>query len=87
MIDFKVDSENSPSIVLRTAIAYDFFFENYGAFLNAAVAAGKKDMELIDEMEKVISLSFRIADMFDLFMTKADLEEEEEEDIGKVEVE
>lgn len=85
MIDFKVDSENSP--VLRTAIAYDFFFENYGAFLNAAIAAGKKDLELIDEMEKVVSLSFGIADMFDLFMAKADLEEEEEKDIGKVEVE
>ena len=85
MLEFKIDSENSP--VLRTAIAYDFFFENYGQFLDAAVAAGKNDMELIDEMEKVVSLSFGIADMFDLFMTKADLEEEEEEDIGKVEVE
>ena len=85
MLEFKIDSENSP--VLRTAIAYDFFFENYGAFLDAAIAAGKKDIELIDEMERVVSLSFGIADMFDLFMAKADLEEEEEEDIGKVEVE
>ena len=85
MIDFKVDSENSP--VLRIALAYDFFFENYGGFLDAAVAAGKKDIELIDEMEKVVSLSFGIADMFDLFMAKADLEEEEKRDIGKVEVE
>lgn len=85
MIDFKVDSENSP--VFRTAIAYDFFFENYSAFLDAAIAAGKKDLELIDEMEKVVSLSFGIADMFDLFIAKADLEEEEEKNIGKVEVE
>jgi hypothetical protein len=82
MLEFKIDSENSP--VLRTAIAYDFFFENYGAFLDAAVAAGKNDMEMVDEMEKVMSLSFGIAK---LFMAKADLEEEEEEDIGKVEVE
>ena len=85
MLEFKVDSEKSP--VLRIAIAYDFFFENYGGFLDAAVAAGKKDIELIDEMEKVVSLSFGIADMFDLFIAKADLEEEEEKDIGKVEVE
>ena len=49
---------------LHTAIAYDFFFENYGGFLDAAVAAGKKDIELIDEMKKVLSLSFGIADMF-----------------------
>ena len=32
--------------------------------MNTAVAAGKKDIELIDEMEKVLSLSFTIADMF-----------------------
>ena len=85
MLEFKVDSENSP--VLRIAIAYDFFSENYGAFLDAAIAAGKKDRELIDEMEKVLSLSFGIADVFGLFIAKADLEEEEEKDIGKVEVE
>ena len=81
MIDFKIDSENSPSIVLRTAIAYDFFFENYGAFLDVAVAAGKNDLELIDEMERVVSLSFGIADMFDLFMAKADLEEDSDEHV------
>jgi len=85
MLEFKVDSENSP--VLRIAIAYDFFFENYGAFLDAAIAAGKKDLELVDEMGKVVSLSFVIAGMFDLFIAKAGLEEEEEKDIGKVEVE
>ena len=81
MIDFKIDSENSPSIVLRTAIAYDFFFENYGAFLDAAIAAGKKDIELIDEMERVISLSFGIADMFALFMAKTDLEKDSDEHV------
>ena len=79
MLEFKIDSENSP--VLRVAIAYDFFFENYGGFLDAAVAAGKKDMELIDEMEKVLSLSFGIADMFDLFIAKADLEKDSDEHV------
>ena len=82
MIDFKLGPEDPR--LLHTAIAYDFFFENYGGFLDAAVAAGKKDLELIDEMEKVVSLSFAIADMFDMFIAKADLGEE---DIGKVEVE
>ena len=82
MLEFKIDSEDSP--VLRIALAYDFFFENYGGFLDAAVAAGKKDIELVDEMKKVVSLSFAIADMFDMFIAKTGLGEE---DIGKVEVE
>ena len=79
MLEFKIDSENSP--VLRIALAYDFFFENYGGFLDAAVAAGKNDMELIDEMERVVSLSFGIADMFDMFIAKADLEEDSDEHV------
>ena len=79
MLEFKIDSENSP--VLRIALAYDFFFENYGGFLDAAVAAGKKYMELIDEMERVVSLSFGIADMFDMFIAKADLEEDSDEHV------
>ena len=62
MLEFKIDSDNP--VLLRTAIAYDFFFENYGGFLDAAVVAGKKDIELVDEMEKVLSLSFSMADMF-----------------------
>ena len=62
MLDFKIDPENPR--LLHTAIAYDFFFENYGGFLGAAVAAGKNDIELVNEMEKVLSLSFVIADMF-----------------------
>ncbi len=62
MLEFKIDSENP--VLLHTAIAYDFFFENYGEFLNAAVAAGKNDIELVDEMEKVLELSFVIANMF-----------------------
>ena len=43
MIDFKHNPEDP--CLLRVAIAYDFFFENYGQFLNAAVAAGKNDIE------------------------------------------
>ena len=62
MLEFKIDSENPH--LLHTAIAYDFFFENYGGFLEAAVAAEKNKIELIDEMEKVLNLSFGIADMF-----------------------
>ena len=62
MLEFKIDSENP--VLLHTAIAYDNFFENYGEFLNAAVAAGKNDIELVDEMEKVLELSFVIANMF-----------------------
>ena len=62
---------------MRIAIAYDFFFENYGGFLDAAVAAGKKDIELIDEIEKVLSLSFGMADMF---VSKVYIQEEEVND-------
>ena len=62
MIDFKVDPKDPR--LLHTAIAYDFFFENYGHFLDAAVAAQKNDIELVDEMERVLELSFLIADIF-----------------------
>ena len=62
MLEFKIDSENPQ--LLRTALAYDFFFDTYGLFLNAAVTAEKNDIELVDEMERVLDLSFLIADMF-----------------------
>ena len=62
MLEFKIDSDNP--VLLRTAIAYDFFFENYGLFLDAAVAAAKSEKELVDEMERVLNLSFLIAGMF-----------------------
>ena len=62
MLEFKIDSENPH--LLHTAIAYDFFFENYGKFLDAAVAAGKNDIGLVDEMKRILNLSFGIADMF-----------------------
>ena len=62
MIDFKLEPEDPR--LLHTAIAYNFFFENYGLFLDAAVTAENSDKELIDEMERVLNLSFGIADMF-----------------------
>ena len=62
MLEFKIDSENPQ--LLRIAIAYDFFFENYGLFLEAAVAAEKNDIELVDEMERILDLSFKMANMF-----------------------
>ena len=62
MLEFKIDSENPH--LLHTAIAYDFFFENYGKFLDAAVAAEKNDIELVDEMERILDLSFKMANMF-----------------------
>jgi hypothetical protein len=62
MLEFKIDSQD-PSL-LRIAIAYDFFFETYGLFLDAAVAAGKEDDELIEEIVKVLDLSSKMADMF-----------------------
>jgi hypothetical protein len=49
---------------LRVTIAHDFFFENYRHFLNVASAAGKNDIELVDEMGRVLDLSFLTADMF-----------------------
>jgi hypothetical protein len=71
MLEFKIDSENPQ--LLRIAIAYDFLFENYGQFLNVAVAAGKSNKELVDEMERLLNLSFLIADMF---MLQAHTQEE-----------
>ena len=75
MLEFKIDSENPE--LLRIAIAYDFFFENYGLFLDSAVAAGKNEVKLIDEMEKVLELSLDLADMF---MLKAYPQKEEPND-------
>ena len=62
MLEFKIDSEDPQ--LLRIALAYDFFFDTYGLFLDTAVAAKKNDKELIDEMERVLNLSFVLADMF-----------------------
>ena len=58
MLEFKIDSENPR--LLHTAIAYDFFFE----LLDVAIAAEKSDIELVNEMEKVLELSFVMANMF-----------------------
>jgi hypothetical protein len=76
MLEFKIDSEDPQ--LLRTAVAYDFFFDTYGLFLNAAVAAEKSDKELVDEMEKVLNLSFLIADMF---MLQAHTQEDNDDNV------
>ena len=62
MLEFKIDSEDPQ--LLRIALAYDFFFDTYGLFLEAAVAAVKNEKEICDEIEKVLNLSFVMADMF-----------------------
>jgi len=76
MLEFKIDSENPE--LLRIALAYDFFFETYALFLDAATAAGKSDKELVDEMEKVLNLSFVIADMF---MLQAHTQEDNDDNV------
>ena len=76
MIDFKVDPEDPR--LLRIAIAYDFFFQNYGLFLDAAIAAEKEDKDLVNEIEKVLNLSFVIADMF---MLQAHTQEDNDDNV------
>ena len=73
MITF--DSVNPPNLEnLRLAIAYEFFFENYGGFLDRAVKEGKTNIELVDTIEEVFDLAFGIAD---LFVQRAALTQEE----------
>jgi hypothetical protein len=76
MLEFKIDSEDPQ--LLRIALAYDFCFDAYGLFLDAAVAAGKNDTELVDEMERVLNLSFVMADMF---MLKAFTQEDNDDNV------
>jgi hypothetical protein len=76
MLEFKIDSEDPQ--LLRIALAYDFFFDNYALFLDAATAAGKSDKELVDEIEKVLNLSFVIADMF---MLQAHTQEDNDDNV------
>jgi hypothetical protein len=69
------DSVNPPNLEnLRIAIACDFFFENYGGFLDRAVNEGKTDKELSDIIDEVLELSFGIAN---LFVQRAALTQEE----------
>jgi hypothetical protein len=75
MITF--DSVNPPNLEnLRLAIAYEFFFENYGGFLDRAVKEGKTNKEIVDTIEEVFELSFGIAN---LFVLRASLTKEEYE--------
>ena len=49
---------------LRIGIACDFFFENYGGFLDRAVKEGKTNIELVDTIDEVFELAFGIANLF-----------------------
>jgi hypothetical protein len=63
MITF--DSVNPPNLEnLRLAIAYEFFFENSGGFLDRAVKEGKTNKEIVDTIEEVFELAFGIANLF-----------------------
>lgn len=75
MITF--DSVNPPNLdTLRIGIACDFFFENYGGFLDRAVKEGKTNKELVDVIDEVLELSFGMAN---LFVHRASLTQEEYE--------
>jgi hypothetical protein len=69
------DSVNPPNLdTLRIGIACDFFFENYGGFLDRAVKEGKTNIELVDTIDEVLELSFGMAN---LFVLRAALTQEE----------
>jgi hypothetical protein len=73
MITF--DSVNPPNLEnLRIGIACDFFFENYGGFLDRAVNEGKTNKEIGNTIDEVLDLSFGIAN---LFVQRAALTQEE----------
>jgi hypothetical protein len=73
MITF--DSVNPPNLEnLRIGIACDFFFENYGGFLDRAVNEGKTNKEIGNTIDEVLNLSFGIAN---LFVQRAALTQEE----------
>jgi len=59
------DSVEPPNLdTLRLAIAHDFFFENYGGFIDRAVKENKTDKEIVDTIEEVFDLAFGIANLF-----------------------
>ena len=69
------DSVNPPNLdTLRIGIACDFFFENYGGFLDRAVKEGKTNIELVDTIDEVFELAFGVAN---LFVLRAALTQEE----------
>lgn len=69
------DSVHPPNLEnLRLAIAYEFFFENYGGFLDRAVKEGKTNKEIVDTIEEVFELAFGMAN---LFVQRASLTQEE----------
>jgi len=49
---------------LRTAIAVDFFLNNYSLYIDEAIEQEKTDLELAETVENVAQLAFAVADMF-----------------------
>jgi hypothetical protein len=49
---------------LRTAIAVDFFVNNYSLYIDEAIEQEKTDLELAETVENVAQLAFAVADMF-----------------------
>ena len=63
MITF--DSVKPPNLEnLRIGIACDFFFENYGGFLDRAVKEGKTNKEIVGTIDEVLELAFGVAELF-----------------------
>ena len=59
------DSVNPPNLdTLRIGIACDFFFENYGVFLDRAVKEGKTNKEIVGRIDEVLELAFGVAELF-----------------------
>ena len=57
-------TDSSSDAELRTAIAADFFMNNYPMFIDEAIEAEKSDLELAEIVENVAQLAFAVADMF-----------------------
>lgn len=57
-------TDSSSDAELRTAIAADFFMNNYFICIDEAIEAGKSDLELAETVENTARLAFAVADMF-----------------------
>lgn len=57
-------TDSSSDAELRTAIAADFFMNNYFICIDEAIEAGKNDLELAETVENIARLAFAVADMF-----------------------
>jgi hypothetical protein len=57
-------TDSSDDAQLRTAIAADFFINNYSLYIDEAIEQEKTDLELAETVENVAQLAFAVADMF-----------------------